>query len=111
LKVKYDESLSILLQFCFNFAFNFNLGRYNKGTPWATCLPGTGTAPGEVCDRGVNSATSTDRQEGSITNDMITVCGGGVRFATTHPALGGSHLAQVCGFDVNTVGSFQAGGY
>ena len=30
LKLKFDKSHSILLQFCFNFAFNFNLRRYKK---------------------------------------------------------------------------------
>ena len=28
LKLNYDRLLSILLQFCFNFAFKFNLRRY-----------------------------------------------------------------------------------
>jgi hypothetical protein len=30
LKVKYDDPLSILLHFCFNFAFNFSLRLYSK---------------------------------------------------------------------------------
>ena len=33
----------------------------DKGTPWTVCLPGTGTGPGEICDRGINSATSKAR--------------------------------------------------
>ena len=45
-------------------------------------------------------------EEGTITNDMITVCGADVKFGTSHPELGGNHLSQVCGFDVFSVGSF-----
>jgi hypothetical protein len=76
----------------------------DKTTPWTVCLPGVGA--GEICDRGISAVTSNDPEEGAITNAMITVCGDDIKFGTSHPTFGGSHLADVCGFNVNEVGSF-----
>jgi len=41
LKLKYDNMFSILLQFCFNFAFNFSLRRYLMGAGIALNACGT----------------------------------------------------------------------
>jgi hypothetical protein len=53
-KLKYDKSLSILLQFCFNFAFKFNLRRYTM----ARTLAARGSTASLPSGRGSHSSTS-----------------------------------------------------
>jgi hypothetical protein len=45
LNPKYDGLVSILLQFCFNFAFNFNLRRSPEGPLVATTFASLGFDP------------------------------------------------------------------
>jgi hypothetical protein len=72
LKLKYDQSHNGLLQFCYKFAFNFNLRRYNLGVDVnalhnvgrsnpsemsTTSMSSTSTSPHDADDASDNSAS------------------------------------------------------
>ena len=74
LKLKYDQLLSILLQFCFNFAFSFNLRRYMKAVMGVLRTHQAGPEH-MFLTRGLHSST--------FRLDVSTFCG--LRWVITEP--------------------------